>query len=60
MKWSLVDFPSDTATSLEGLENSNIDKLQDVNGSVFAFDLPFNFLTKKRAAMAYWTGLTRA
>ena len=59
-KWSLVDFPSDTATSLEGLENSNIDKLQDVNGSVFSFDLPFNFLTKKRAAMAYWNGLTES
>lgn len=59
-KWSLVDIPSEDATSVEGMDNANIDKLQDINGSVFSFDLPFNFICKNRGNMAYWNGLSEA
>lgn len=59
-KWSLVDIPSEDVSAIDSMDNANIDKLQDVNGSVVSFDLPFQNITKGRGALAYGTGLTEA
>lgn len=59
-KWSLVDFPSEDTKSIEDMDNTVIDKLQDVNGSVISFDLPYQMVTKRRGSLAYWSGLTEA
>lgn len=59
-KWTLVDVPDEDTKSLEGADNANIDKVQDANGSVFSFDFPYQNITKKRASLYYWNGLTEA
>ncbi len=58
-KWTLVEVPGEDAKSVEG-DNSNIDKLQNVNGSVFSFDFPFQNVCKNRGNLAYYNGLTEA
>ena len=50
-------MPDGNEGSLESMENSTVDKLQDLNAKVAGFDLIFNHVCTRRADLAVFTGL---
>lgn len=59
-RWTMVPMPDDDATSVEGMENANEDKLQDLNAKVVSLDFPYAWVWTNRGNNAYWRSLTTA
>jgi hypothetical protein len=47
-KWTVTPMPGEDTQSLDGMPESSVDKLQDISGSVAAFDFVYNWVTVNR------------